>query len=419
MAFNNYCIKIAKQLLIIGFITTFSLQAQIVSTLSNGFSASGGIVVDKEGNIYVGDFGRGGNGGDHGNTIYKISPEGSSVEIFAQDNLLNGLTGGRFTQAGELFWSSYTGNSVNQIDSTGSVSSFAMINGPVAITSKDSDTLFVASCNTNNIMKVSPTGSVSLFASSSLFSCPNGMTMDDDNNLYVSDFTNGNIVKITSDGTASLLANIPGNANEGRAVNIVFAKGKLYVTARSIHKIYEVTLDGEASVFAGTGTRGVDNGVALEATFSLPNGIAVNPSGSKLYINDAASTGSSYHPSVLRVIDLETITSIKDAGDNILKDFKLMQNYPNPFNPATVISYTIPTPHRHSHSQGKGVRKGLFITLKIYDMLGNEISTLVNENQQPGSYSYTFYSRELSSGTYIYELITPLGNQVNKMLLIK
>lgn len=99
-------------------------------------------------------------------------------------------------------------------------------------------------------------------------------------------------------------------------------------------------------------------------------------------------------------------TGIENEITNITpEDFKLEQNYPNPFNPATTISYALP--------------QAGFVTIKIYDMLGNEVQTLVNENKNSGSHSVTFDAGELTSGIYMYKL--QAGNFVDtkKMLLIK
>lgn len=90
-----------------------------------------------------------------------------------------------------------------------------------------------------------------------------------------------------------------------------------------------------------------------------------------------------------------------------LMNFKLEQNYPNPFNPVTNISYSVPEP--------------TFVTLKIYDFLGREISTLVNEYKQPGTYNSQFSIRnsQLSSGVYIYTLKAGNFVQSKKMILLK
>ncbi|QKJ98118.1 MAG: T9SS type A sorting domain-containing protein [Ignavibacteriota bacterium] len=93
--------------------------------------------------------------------------------------------------------------------------------------------------------------------------------------------------------------------------------------------------------------------------------------------------------------------------------FSLMQNYPNPFNPTTNIKYAI-------------VNKQ-FVTLKVYDVLGNEVVTLVNEYKPAGNYEINFDASELSSGVYYYQLKTG-SSELNsgqsfiaakKMLLLK
>ncbi len=86
-------------------------------------------------------------------------------------------------------------------------------------------------------------------------------------------------------------------------------------------------------------------------------------------------------------------------------DFALYQNYPNPFNPTTTIKYDIP--------------KQSFITLKVYDVLGMEVATLVNEFKKPGSYEITFNTEGLSSGIYFYSLKADNFQKTKKMVLMK
>jgi len=123
------------------------------------------------------------------------------------------------------------------------------------------------------------------------------------------------------------------------------------------------------------------------------------------------------YSSSLPTIDI-TITEVEQINNTIPDNFTLEQNYPNPFNPTTTIKYTIPAPLNPSSSQGEGVRVR-FVTLKVYDILGKELATLVNENQNPGSYKVTFDASKLSSGNYFYRL--KYGNKIltQKMTLLK
>ena len=85
--------------------------------------------------------------------------------------------------------------------------------------------------------------------------------------------------------------------------------------------------------------------------------------------------------------------------------FSLAQNYPNPFNPNTVVSFQLPVAG--------------FVSLKVYDISGREVSSLVNEVREAGYYSVTFDAKSLSSGTYFYKLTEAEFTQTKKMILIK
>ncbi len=94
-----------------------------------------------------------------------------------------------------------------------------------------------------------------------------------------------------------------------------------------------------------------------------------------------------------------------------VKSYKLEQNYPNPFNPSTVIKYSIPrSTELHSVSQ---------TTLKVYDILGNEVATLVNENKSAGNYEVKFDASNLASGIYLYKLQSGDFVQTRKLMLLK
>ncbi len=106
-------------------------------------------------------------------------------------------------------------------------------------------------------------------------------------------------------------------------------------------------------------------------------------------------------------------TGIKDKKNNAPTTFTLSQNYPNPFNPTTTIQYTVPSAVKgHSLSLQQ-------VELKVYDILGREVATLVNQRQNPGQYKVTFNAGNLASGAYFYRLRTGDFVQVKKMLLLK
>jgi hypothetical protein len=105
------------------------------------------------------------------------------------------------------------------------------------------------------------------------------------------------------------------------------------------------------------------------------------------------------------VTSFNFVTSVAD--EVIPTDYELGQNYPNPFNPTTRINYQIP--------------KEGFVTLKVFDVLGNQVALLVNEYQNSGNYNIQFSSNnlQLTSGTYFYELRAGDFVSVKKMLMLK
>jgi outer membrane protein assembly factor BamB len=94
-----------------------------------------------------------------------------------------------------------------------------------------------------------------------------------------------------------------------------------------------------------------------------------------------------------------------DEPSTVSHQFMLEQNYPNPFNPATTIRF-------RNHAPG-------FVSLKVYNVLGQEVATLVNENLHPGQYSVRFDAGSLAGGVYYYQLRATNVVQARKMLLIR
>ena len=110
----------------------------------------------------------------------------------------------------------------------------------------------------------------------------------------------------------------------------------------------------------------------------------------------------------LKQVDFDGTTSysnIVNVSYDVPTAFVLNQNYPNPFNPSTRISYFVP--------------KESFVTLKVYDFLGREVTTLVNENKSTGSYEVVFDAADVPSGTYFYNLTADNFSQTKKMIVVK
>ena len=101
----------------------------------------------------------------------------------------------------------------------------------------------------------------------------------------------------------------------------------------------------------------------------------------------------------------DMITGIENKQNNLPTSSSLEQNYPNPFNPSTTINYSVP--------------KESLVTIKVYDVLGSEVETLVNEQKNPGNYNITFNAGKLASGVYFYQLRSSNYTSIKKMIFLK
>jgi hypothetical protein len=102
---------------------------------------------------------------------------------------------------------------------------------------------------------------------------------------------------------------------------------------------------------------------------------------------------------------LEIVTSIQIGEGIVPVRFAMEQNYPNPFNPSTTIEFALP--------------KSEFVELKVYNILGKEVATLVSMKLNQGNYTYTFDGKNLASGIYYYQLVAGEYNEVRKMILLR
>ncbi len=101
----------------------------------------------------------------------------------------------------------------------------------------------------------------------------------------------------------------------------------------------------------------------------------------------------------------EGVASVENISGVTPSNYSLDQNYPNPFNPSTTINFTIPNSE--------------FVTLKVFNILGSEVATLVNENLTAGAYRFSFEAANLASGVYLYELTAGNFREIKKMNLLK
>ena len=117
-----------------------------------------------------------------------------------------------------------------------------------------------------------------------------------------------------------------------------------------------------------------------------------------------SSSGDSWAFATNKAISITPATGISKESAKA-NSFELIQNYPNPFNPSTLISYSL--------------KNSEFVSLKVYDVAGNEVASLVNEMQSSGAHSLSFNASKLTSGVYVYKISTPSFSSSKKMVLTK
>ncbi|MGA7720279.1 MAG: right-handed parallel beta-helix repeat-containing protein [Ignavibacteriaceae bacterium] len=127
-------------------------------------------------------------------------------------------------------------------------------------------------------------------------------------------------------------------------------------------------------------------------------------------VQSKTSNGKFSNSSKVEAFTIGTITDVKHESNAIPVSFAVSQNYPNPFNPSTLINYSLP--------------KSSLVTIKIYNILGQEIKTLINSEHQPGYYSIQWngdnnYGHSVASGIYIYRVTAGQYAKSMKMMLLK
>lgn len=247
------------------------------------------------------------------------------------------------------------------------------------------------------------------------------------------------VTKINYDGSGLIYSTfIGGNTSDAAYSILIDLQGNAIITGNSLSRDFPITVDA----YSQTNNGGLDviltiinaGGNNLIYSTYLGGGgadqgysITMNKNNNIFIVGYTWPMQSSfYYPTTIGAYD-ETpnglfdvfvtkfsnlITSIDDGNNtNILpKEMSLEQNYPNPFNPETIISYTIGTSH---------LSVLRFVTLTVFDLLGREIATLVNEEKSAGTYTVKFNSSNLPSGIYFYRLKVGSFSQTKKMVILR
>ena len=217
-----------------------------------------------------------------------------------------------------------------------------------------------------------------------------------DSTLFVGGWS-PSMVRTTDKGLnwTSCESGLTDSEHGGYAVNAVVASGKNLFVGTDIHGVFLSTNQGESWK-------------------PINDNLGVNHYIESLFIKDEYLFAGTADGLIRR--PLSDFTTINKDLFTIPNEFKLEQNYPNPFNPSTIIKYSVP--FSPSPLQGEGPRVRL-VTLKVYDLLGREITTLVNEEKQPGNYEIKFDGTKFISGVYFYRMESGSYTQTKKLIILK
>lgn len=319
--------------------------------------------------------------------------------VFLEDQqvvLISNLNSGRITK-----YNSSTGEYIENF-ATG-------ISGPTRMKIGEDSLLYVLQWNGSNPVKryqldgtfVDDFTSVGVFQSI-------GIDWDNDGNLYVSSYNGDNVRKFDQNGndlglfvTTNLLG--PTNIwfNEDDDLLVIDYNGtavKRYDSDGNYLNDFITGLgNAEGVAFFPNGNILIGNGETSSVKMFDSSGN---------YIEDLISSGSGglVTPNAVVLREVTTLP-VQDDGDIAVNTFELKQNYPNPFNPSTSIQYAV------------GSRQ--FVTLKVYNALGKEITTLVNKEVSAGNHEVEFIAINLPSGIYFYQLQADNFIETKKMILLK
>jgi len=256
--------------------------------------------------------------------------------------------------------------------------------------------------------------------SRSSLNAPRGLVVDSQGRLYVADSFDGRVLRFDDAASKPNGAEADGVLGEAGFDSIngavsqsgmeepwgveVDGSGRLYVTDDGSNRLtwfdtaYAKPDGANADGVIGQPDFVTGTGVAAQNRLSAPWGVCIDPAKNTMWVADVSNNR------VLRFTANTPLTGVEPAG-NPPSGYALGQNYPNPFNPGTTITYE--------------VSGAAYVTLRVYNVLGQEVATLVDGLKQPGSYAVRFNATGLASGMYMYRLVAGQFVQTRRFVVLK
>lgn len=369
-------------ILVLSIHVCFSQTSSQVTTIATGLGSIRGLDFDSKGNLIVAS----------GSNLLKIAPSGDKTTVTTETGFIWEL---KVDSVDNVFYA--TNTQITKLDPQGNKTVIANQSGywyqGIAFDGKGN--VFTSSNMAGqkaHILTPNGNGYTESPWGGTIQLAGYGIAYDKFGWLYVTNINPGGLVKTNADGTVMIIT-IGGKAQDCEADSL----GNVYVTTQTNNVIKKVDPQGNVTIFAGTGTAGTTDGPLTTAQFSSPSYVCVHHG--DLYITDNGSQS-------IRKISNILATDIEAGSEKIFPtQYSLSQNFPNPFNPTTTIEYGISV-------------KGN-VSLKIFNLLGKEIETLVNDEKNAGTHSVKFDAANLPSGIYFSQLRVGNFTETRKMILLK
>ncbi len=313
------------------------------------------------------------------------------------------------TVSGNINGKSFTGGLIGYVH--GSTVSNSSVNGNV--TGTDYTGGLIGTLVSNSILKYSSskgsvTGTVNV---GGLVGSHSGTTQDSYSRSSVNGGTGNYVGGLMGSFSGSSISNCYSTGAVNSTGLYVGGFFGLFSSGTVLNCYWDTETSGKPTSAGGAGVMGR---TTSEMTFPFAANTYTDWNFNHIWGIDSSFTINDGYPYIhLR----DTTSNISDIIEQPTK-FSLSQNYPNPFNPVTKIRYSIPSNVR-SETSNKATTAGTSVKLIVFDILGNEVTTLVNEIKAPGNYEIEWNAAGLASGIYFYRLKSGSHIDVKKMVLIR
>ena len=262
----------------------------IVETLTSGLEGENidALTLDQEGNIYASQFGNfSGSSGD-GTTVFITDRNGNTSEFLTD---LSGPLGNAVDSEGNFYVvnnNDGTSGEILKVAVDGTRTQLAVIEGfPTGLALGEDNNLYVSNFGAPTIHRVTLAGEVSLYATDDRLLGAVGIDFNSTGDLIAGNFSTADVLKVSPAGDVELLVTIPDIANNGQGIGyLIVANDIIFATGIGVNKIFSITMNGNISEFAGTGTAIAEDGPLLEASFNDPNGITFDEYTQTLFISE-------------------------------------------------------------------------------------------------------------------------------------